>query len=235
VIEANRLSVPGERAALERVEAVVAAIDATRVEMLAPSRATLVDPDERADLVQALEADADRCGRRELLDDVRERVRDAIHRRLTRPLRGDASGIQGQVVFPTRAEDAALIELTLVDAVAVAVMEDRLDAETAARLAAPGRLLLGLPALGGAGPRRLPPSLPEPTADDWAEAASGDTRVGGYSPIPVTARIVVATVIACTAGPAAMFAGVAGGSTLVGIAAGLAVVALCWLFATYHR
>jgi hypothetical protein len=46
---------------------------------------------------------------------------------------------------------------------------------------------------------------------------------------------VLATITACTVGPAAVFLGVASGSTAAGILAGLAVVAVCWLVATYRR
>lgn len=234
MIEPNRLSAPGERAALERVEEIAAQIDGLSLERFVPARVHLLDADEHARLVAEVAAEADRCGRRALLDEVCLRVRDAIRTRANEPLRIDPIG--RYPLSPTGAEDAALIEMTVVDAVAVAVMEDRIPEETAALLSAPGRALLGLPPLAG---ERLSssgaPPVPEPSAEDWAEAASGDAQVAGPSPILMTARIVVAIAIACTFGPAALIAGVAVGQTGAGVLAGLAVVAVCWLLATYRR
>lgn len=234
MIEANRLTSPGERAALERVEEVAARIDGLRLELFALSRLDLPDPDEHARLVAEVEAEAERCGRRALLGDVCERVRDALRMRLGQPLRLDPIG--RYPLSPTRADDAALVEMAVTDAVAVAVMEDRISSNTAARLSAPGRALLGLPLLGDPGAAPVDrPLVPEPTAEDWAAAEPGDAPAESPSVVPATGRIVAAVVIACTVGPAALFAGVAGGSTAVGILAGLGVVALCWLLATYRR
>ena len=233
MIEPNRLSVPGERAALARVEAIVERIDERRVELFAPSRQDLLDPDEHAQLVGELEAEAGRCGRRELLDDVRGRVRDALLTRLASPMRFDPVG--RSPMTPTRPDDAALMVMTVTDAVAVAVMEDCIPSDTAERLSTPGRVLLGLPPLGEPGGPGADERVPEPSAEDWAVARAGDMQAGGYSPVPVGLRVALATIAACTLGPAAVVVGVAVGQTGVGILAGLAVVAVCWLLATHHR
>jgi hypothetical protein len=79
------------------------------------------------------------------------------------------------------------------------------------------------------------PPVDESTVDDWAEAAIGERQTGGYSPIPVGLRIAVATVVAVIFGPVAVFVGVGIGQTGAGILAGLAIVAVCWLVATYRR
>ncbi len=265
MIEPNRLSNPAENAALARAGAVADRLDQVRVERFVPSHLAMLEPHEHAALLRELEAEADRCGRRDLLDGVRARVGDQLVARFT-PL-----AYRGMIAYPVglastaRPEDEAAVISAVRDAVSVALLEDRLDADTAARLAEPGRALLGLPPLhrgswareadadgrgdaaadaaaeaevipeqkpGGPG---APPGVPEPSASDWTEAAVGDARVGGYEPFPVGLRVALATILACTAGPAAVFVGVAIGQTGAGLLAGLAIVAVCWLAATYHR
>jgi hypothetical protein len=233
VIEPNRLSVPGERSALERVEAIAERVDALDIGRLAPSPMLLLDPDERRPLVAEVEAEADRCGRRPLLDEVCGRVGDALHARLGRPVRFDPVG--GYPATPYRADDAALVVTAVIDAVAVAVMEDRVAPATAARLAGPGRALLGLPPLDGPDPASGGRPLAEPSAADWAEAVDGDTRIDRYSPIPIGARVAFAIIAALVLAPAAVFAGAVQGQTGAGVLAGLAIVAVCWLVATYRR
>lgn len=234
-IRANTLANRAEDAALARVEEIVERLDAARVERMALSPDSVLDPAAHARLVARLEAEADVCGRRELLDDVRRQVRRTLAHRFS-PLSARSGLALPPLSASARPEDEAVVVLAVLDAVSVAVMEDRLDPETADLLADPGRRLLGLPPLSSSARSAPMPTPGEPTAADWADAAAGETRIdGAHSPIPVTARVVLATVIACTAGPAAVFLGVAGGSTLVGIAAGLAVVAACWVLATYRR
>jgi hypothetical protein len=233
-MEANRLTVPGERAALERVEAIAGRIDGLRIEMFAPSRQSLLDPDEHARLATELRAEADRCGRRRLLDDVTGRVGDALRARLSQPLRYDP--VVRYSLSPTRPDDEAIMLMTVTDAAAVAVMEDRLRPETAQRLSMPGRVLLGLSPLGeSVASVGEASSIPEPSDADWTAAAIGDARVGGYTPMPVGLRVVASIVTAIVLGSVALFAGVAIGQTGAGILAALAVVAVCWLVATYHR
>lgn len=239
-IRANTLANRAEDAALARVEEIVERLDATRVERIALSPDSVPDPTTHARLVARLEAEADERGRRELLDDVRQQVRATLVQRFSPLSVRVGAGLPSPAGPTLRAEDEAMIVLAVMDTVSVAVMEDRLDPETARQLADPGRRLLGLPPIAapsdavlGAGASG---ALSEPSAADWAEAAAGETRIDGtYTPMPVTVRIVLATVAACTIGPGAVFVGVAGGSTLLGLAAGLAVVALCWVFATYGR
>jgi len=234
LIEANRLSAPGERAALERVERIVERVDGFRVEMLALSPDALLDPDEHARLVAELEAEAARCGRRDLLDEVRDRVRSTLAIRAAQPTRFDP--VYRSPLTPMRAEDAAAVVMSVTDAVAVAVLEDRLAPETAARLAGPGRDLLGLPPLGARAAASVTrPAIPEPSADDWAEAATGEARTGDYTPLPVGVRVGVATMAATVLAPVAIFVGVGSGQTVAGMLAALAIVAVCWLVATYRR
>jgi hypothetical protein len=238
VISLNRLSNPGETAAFARLEEILERIDATPIERFALSRLAVPEPDAHAAMLVELEAEADRCGRRELLDDVRDRVEAGLIRRLS-PL-----GYAGRIgVYPlpihstARPDEEAAIVTAVVDAASVALLEDRLDARTAGGLSAPGRSLLGLPALREREPPAAAgePTVPEPTAADWAEAATGDLRIGSDTPAPGTARIVLAVVLACTVGPSALLAGITGGNALLGILAALAVLAVCWLIATFRR
>lgn len=234
MIPANRLAPAGENAALARVRTIVEALDATSVERIGLSAIPEPSPDTHARLMARLEQEADHAGRRELLDDVRDQVRVTLVNRFSPLSARTGIGFPNPVNASVRASDEARVMLAVLDAVAVAVMEDRLDPQMAARLSEPGRQLLGLPPLGEADDEPLELSAVEPSAQDWADAARGSTRIGAAAS-PATSRVVIATVLACTLGPAALFAGVASGSTLVGIAAALAVVALCWLLATYRR
>jgi hypothetical protein len=234
MIEPNRLSAPGERAALERVEAIVERVDGLRLEMFAPSQVALLDPEDHAHLMGELEAEADRCGRRELLDDVLERVRSALNARVAQPSRFDPVG--RYPLTPGRPEDTALILMTVTDAVAVAVVEDRLAPQTASRLSAPGRTLLGLPPIGDPGPpTEREPRIEEPSAEDWAAAAADEPQPDEHSPFPVGARVGFATMGAVLFGSIAVFVGAGIGQTGAGLLAALAIVAVCWLIATYHR
>jgi hypothetical protein len=246
VIELNRLSNPGEAAARARVEELLERIDATPVGNLVPARASMPEPEERASLIADLEAEADYCGRRELLDEIRDRVRDAVHTRVNRPLVRDPY-LHGPATFPMSATDLALVEMALVDAVAVAIVEDRLDPRTAWRLSLEGRMLLGMPPLGdqdapadtettfSEAPEAVDLLLPEPSAADWAEAAAGDTRIDGDVPPASTARVVLAFVLGCTAGPVVLLMGIVGGDVVMGVLGALAVLAVCWLIATFRR
>jgi hypothetical protein len=81
----------------------------------------------------------------------------------------------------------------------------------------------------------ITPAPGEPTAEDWAEAAVGETQAGDYSPVPVGVRIALATATAVIAGPVAVFVGVGIGQTGAGLLVALAIVAVCWLVATYRR
>lgn len=233
MIELNRLSIPGERAALERVEEIAERIDEMPIERMALPRARMLSPERRGELLEELDAEAGRCGRTELLEDARNRVRQALLARTAQPLYLYSGS-------PQRADDVSYLASAIVDAVAVAVMEDRLSLETASLLSTPGRTLLGLapvafaarmaPEVTGSAPR-----VPEPSADDWAEAARGDAKPGGYQPMPVGLRVGLATMAATILAPVVLFVGVGVGQVLMGILGALAVVAVCWLIATYRR
>lgn len=242
--EPIRRSAPGEGAALARVEVLLERIDTLQLEQFAPSILDVPEPDEHARLVEALEATADRSGRRALLDEVRGRVRHVLEVHMAQPRRYDPIG--RYPLSPSRPDDVALALVTVVDAVSVAVMEDRLPVDLAVRLSTPGRALLGLPPLGDdeAAPSR--PAVGAPSAEDWAEAADGATAIGHRadadadaatpSVMPVVdGRTVLAIALACTLGPLAILGGVVGGTTGLGVLVGLAVVVLCWLLATYRR
>ena len=235
MIRPNTLSNRAEDSALARVEAIVERIDDTPVQRYAISGLSVPERATHARLLAELEVAADRCGRRDLLDDVRDRVQGRLISRFA-PL-----AYLGSVAYPiplhstARPQDEALVVSAIVDAVAVALLEDRLDLRTAAQLSATGRQLLGLPPLDPDAADASPPSVEEPTAADWAEAADGDTQTGGYSPIPVGLRVGLATVAAVLLAPIAVFVGVGIGQTGAGILAGLAIVAVCWLIATYRR
>jgi len=233
MIEPNRLSAPGERAALARVEEIAERIDEVPIEHMALARTRMLSPERRGALLEELDAEADRCGRRVLLDDARDRVRQAVLARTAQPLYLYSGS-------PQRADDVSYLATSIVDAVAVAVMEDRLSPETASLLSTPGRNTLGLAPVAAAA--RMPPDVtgsgrraPEPSAEEWTEAAQGDTRPGDYSPIPVGLRVGLATMGAVVFGSVAVFVGVGIGQTGAGLLVGLAIVAVCWLIATYHR
>ena len=231
--EPNRLSAPGEGAALERVEEIAERIDEVPIEQMALLRTHMLSPERRGALVLELDAEADRCGRRALLEDARNRVRQAVLARLAQPLYLYSGS-------PQRADDVSYLAMSIVDAVAVAVMEDRLSLETASLLSNPGRSVLGLAAIAAGA--RMPSDVtgsavraPEPTAEDWAEAAAGETQTGDYAPVPVGVRVGLATMGAVVFGSVAVFVGVGIGQTGAGLLVALAIVAVCWLIATYHR
>jgi hypothetical protein len=135
--EPNRLSAPGERAALARVEVIAERLDELPLDRFVPARHTFPEPEERARLLAELEREAGRCGRSELLADVCNRLGTAI--RASAAARRRTGGDNRAVLGPRRLHRClALVELALTDAALVAVMEDRLDPVTAAKLAGPG-------------------------------------------------------------------------------------------------
>jgi hypothetical protein len=188
-VRPNELQPPGEREAIARIEAVYAAVDGLSPDDLnaaPPPRLDLADRDER---VAAVEALADGLGRGDLLDDARDELREAVLARFS-------AGLAGQYglgpLSMARTEDKAAILAALLDLVAVAVVEDRLDPVDAAVLSLPGRLVLGIAGDpdAGAGDDRirddplLPPLSPSdlehagaPSEADWAEAERGSTAI----------------------------------------------------------
>jgi hypothetical protein len=238
VIELNRLSNPGEAAAFARLEAILERVDAAPLGQLALSRLAMPGSEEHAAMVAELETEADRCGRRELLDDVRDRVEADVIRRLSPFAYASRLAMYPVPIHSVaRPDEEAVIVTAVVDAVSVALLEDRLQPRTAARLSRPGRSLFGLPPLDEREPPATAdePIVPEPSAADWAEAAAGDTRIGEDEPAPTTARVVLAAVVACTVGPVVLLTGIAGDNALMGVLGAIAVLAICWLLATFGR
>jgi len=235
LIELNRLSVPGEDAARERVEAVFAAVDRQSPEELFRQSIPYRSPEQRANLLAELAEVAERHGRSALLAEARDLVRNALLARAThRPVPTLAT--PGATLIG-RAEDEVAVVTAIEDAVAVATVEDRLDPRTAHALADPGRVVLGLPPLAGSpvSPDAKPAGW-EPSAADWTTAAGGKTAVdAGMSPPGTRAmRRLFFGVVAVTGAVAALAWGVADGSPWLGALVALAVVAVCWTFATFR-
>ncbi|MHB8890739.1 MAG: hypothetical protein ACYC65_01700 [Candidatus Limnocylindrales bacterium] len=236
MIEPNRLSAPGERAAHARVEAVFAAADRLSPEDLQLRAVPRRDPEEREILLADLERVADRHGRGALLDEARDWLREALLTRAIARLTSE-SGFPGRVGGGRPADQAAIL-LAIEDAVSVAVVEDLLEAGSAATLADPGRGLLGLAPLAGSAAVAAGDDGPawEPSTADWAAAAAGDTRTASrYSP-PGTRgmRAVFFGAIAVSGSVAAIAWGLTEGSIWLGGLLAVAVVALCWTFATWR-
>jgi hypothetical protein len=238
VIEPNRLSLPGEAAARERVEVVFKAIDGMTPERLHGVVLSPRDGDERDRLVGTLEGAVAAAGRDELLDEARNSVRNALYQRLTVIF---PAGIYGISMHMTgRATDQVELVAAIDDAVSVAVAEDLLDPADVRALSEPGRALLGLPPVGGddadgghAGGRHLPW---EPTATDWAEA-QGAAGIDPDAPLPGERglRLFLFGAIALFGIPVAIGAGIANDQVVLGVLAALAIGAVCWTFATFRR
>jgi hypothetical protein len=142
VIRPNELSNPGEREAWARVDDLCTRLDDR------PDSAFMIRPpvplpeEEREALMVEVEDLADGLGRGELLDNARDHVRDALAARFASPLRlYGAGGIYGSSLGGP--EDVAAAVMAITDAVAVTVVEDRLDPRTAEALAGPGWRILG--------------------------------------------------------------------------------------------
>ena len=183
----NELLLPGEREAVERIEAVYAAVDELSLADLGWATMEQLDPADRDERLLALEELADGLGRGDLLDDARDELRDTVLSRLSSHhglvyLAGDLGSASSS------AEGRAAIVAALMDLVAVAVVEDRLDPSDASTLARPGRQLLGTAsrsddASDDHGPLLPPPSPADlaltgaPSDADWAEAEHGSTAI----------------------------------------------------------
>lgn len=230
---ANQLSVPGERAARDRVEDVFAAADRLSPDDLYLTVVPRRDRERRNLLLAELEQTAERAGRRVLLDEALERVRDGLVARAIDPLFPRAAVIG---IRPSgRPEDLAEVMAAIEDAVAVAVVEDRLAPDTADVLAVDGRRLLGLPALGGSPEPAEPETEPRwaPSAQDWAAAAHGETSVTPGTPMPGIRGmwltfLVVAGVVAAVA---SLAWGVLQDQLLLGVLGAIAVIAVAWTLA----
>jgi hypothetical protein len=146
--------------------------------------------DDRDERLARLEELADGLGLGDLLDEARDELREGV---LARFSAGLAYPYGLRPVPNARTEDKAAILAALLDLVAVAVMEDRLDPTDAEVLSRAGRILLGIAGGGNgdagddrdpdAAPLRPPPSPDElarsgaPTDADWAEAEHGSTAI----------------------------------------------------------
>jgi hypothetical protein len=233
VIEPNRLTAPGEHPARARVEVVLERIDALGADLFVLPVPRLDVAARDADL-DDLEAVADRHGRDALLAEARERVRGGLLVRTAR--RAEAIGYRQQLVSSGTVEDQVARAMAIEDAVAVAVVEDMLDPGTAARLASPGRWMLGLPTSEPvepveAAPNDDPPLEPDERDDaDRAEAelAEAEAEQAEAQSALRLRRGVLFVVIGAIALPAAAATGVSV-PVLVVIVLGLAVIA--WLFA----
>ncbi len=165
----NELTLPGERAARERADAIFAAADSLSAEDLHRTVVPRRDLEERQILLADLERLADGHGRGSLLDESRRWLRDGL---LVRAAGIWTSGSRAMPVGTgARAEDEVQLVLAIEDAVSVAVVEDLLEPAAAATLANPGRWLLGLEPLPGAAAGRA-------AGDDWTEKAAPSDEPG---------------------------------------------------------
>jgi hypothetical protein len=239
VIEPNRLSIPGEVAARERVEAVCSHID----ELSGLDLANLVvaprDPEEREVLLADLEQAADARGLGELLDEARNTVRDARSRACPRTFRPGPTRSASRRPRGRRPREPAGGDRGRRGG---RVAQDVVEPEVAVELAEPGRSILGLPPLDLAGalaPESTPVADPPwaPTARDWAEADRGVTVVEPGEPLPGQrgVRILVFGVFAVVGVAAALAWGFTEGEPWLGVLAAIAVVAVAWTLATLRR
>ena len=157
MIEPNRLSAPGEAAARERLEAILAAIDEVTPQQLSGTIIARRDA-ERARQLGMLEQVVAANRREDLLTGARERVRTALQARMADVLA--AGTYVGATSTGARVDDRVEVFAAIDDAVSVAVAQDLLDADVARVLAGPGRDLLGLgPLPGGDGDEPVDPGL----------------------------------------------------------------------------
>ncbi|MEO5966443.1 MAG: hypothetical protein ABIR11_13340 [Candidatus Limnocylindrales bacterium] len=252
--EANRLTAPGEPAAIARVEAMFRVIDQLGPADLARVPIPRLDIEDREIRLAELERLADHAGRGRLLDDARDALTSALVGRFGDRLPYPYSL---QPLGSPRTVDQAAIVMALRDVVAVSVMEDRLDPADAAALAGPGWRLLGIrdgpddAVAGSEDAHGAPPHAPtshvrvdEPSDADWAAAArdaardavaEADEPARGYVP-PGTRvmRLAFFGSLAVLGIPAVMIAGFASDNLTMGLLGAGAVGALCWTFATWH-
>lgn len=225
----------GEHAARERVEAVYAAVDRLTPEDL--SNLVLADRDleQRTVRLADLERVADRAGRAPLLDEARTWLNEALAQRVLARAWAGAFGMS----LVGRAEDIAEVRLALEDAVSVAVVEDLLDPASAGSLADPGRRILGLEPIAAPPPDATPAEAPwEPSASDWADAAASGAEAVDHEEPMAGGRDLQAWFFG-VAGGFGVLATLAFGAVLdqlpLAVLASLAIAAVAWTLATYHR
>lgn len=186
MIEPNRLTNPSELAVRARIEVLFERIDAfgAAIVLLPAPRLDLESRD--AGLVELVDL-ADRHGRATLLEEARRRVRDDLQVRMA--TRNQAVVIGQPLLSSGTVEDQVARMAAIEDAVAVAVVEDLLDPETAMALSSPGRRMLGLappdplesPAGTAAADEDHPDrdtgvASPGDAADEEAEAAEAEAQ-----------------------------------------------------------
>ena len=239
--EPNRLSVPGERAARQRMEEVFVRLDALGPLDLANLGVPLRDPEQRDALLADLRRAVEKRGLGNLLDQARSAVHDALLARTSSEFPAGTYSVT--IRGSARVEDQVALMNAIEDVVAVAVAEDVIEPGVARSLAEPGRAILGLPPLRLAGAADDPAPGAEadppwaPTARDWAEADRAAVPVDRGALLPGVrgmwlAFLVIAAVTGVTAGLAW---GIAAGEPLVGGLIAVAVIAVCWTLATFRR
>lgn len=244
MIEPNRLTDPADRAARERVEEVFAAIDRLSPDQLWGVVIGARDMDERKRSLAILESAVAARRRDDLLDDARAQVRDALHGRVGAAHPVGTYGITTSSA--SRVEDRVGVSLAIDDAVSVAVAEDLLELDMAARLADPGRALLGLDPLPGLEPspdgaettgRAAAPGW-EPSPEDWREAAL-DEAEPQTPPAALSGthlmRVALFSVVAVVGATTAAVVGTVNDTPVVGVLAAVAIVLVCWTLATFQR
>ncbi len=250
----NELSIPGERTAYARVEALFEALDRFAPVDIALIPGAGLEPEARDELLAEVERLAHRLGRGGLLDTARAHCREALITREVAQFRGRMGGMS-----PTRdpRQEATAIN-AVSDAVAVAVVEDQISRADADALAGPVRRLLGIDTGSATAEAAAPAAhLPvrhashaarraawerdheadpdatvpgAPSERDWADAEHGATAVD-LGELPVGRRAGTSAFLAVLSVGLAVTAavgGFVGGQPALGIAGAVAVVAVAW-------
>src|SRR3954451_14255682 len=118
-VRINQLRAPREADARDRSEAGYAAVDALTPDALDVVPIHVIDRVDRDRRIEALEAVAERAGRRELLDTARDRLQQAVLERFASRI---ASPYGMQIVGSARVEDRSAVIRALRDLVAVSVL-----------------------------------------------------------------------------------------------------------------
>ena len=237
MIQPNRLSVPGEAAARQRVEVVFEAIDGIPTDRL--HGVALSPREDRDRLVETLEGAVAAAGRGALLDEARDSVRNALSQRLAVVF---PAGNAGLTLHATgRAADQVELVAAIDDAVAVAVAEDLLDPADARALSEPGRALLGLPPVGEEVARAVSGHPCAPAAPGSRRRPTGrmPTRPPATGPalLPGVRGLwqLFLGVIAVVGMTATIALGIASDQLWFGILGAVAIGAVCWTLATFRR
>jgi hypothetical protein len=162
----------GEAAARARLEALFSTFDRLTPDDLARVGLRRADDEELEELLDAVDAAAGSVGRQRLVDEARERAREAVLRRYADgTLHATWVALNWGISQGTTEDRVAIVE-ALADAAAVAVVEDVLDPEVAAALALDAQQVLGL-ATGSASDGALARALSDPEDPDLGPSAIG--------------------------------------------------------------